>query len=287
VSNTHVSDPGIVLRTLVVDDEKLARAGLRAMLAHDPDLAVEECAGGREAVRIIRDSAGDAPVDLVFLDVRMPAMDGFDVIGAVGTDRMPVVVFTTAYSDYAIHAFEACALDYLLKPVREARLTQAVERAKAAVRQRRVGELSERLVALVSRWPETRLPAHEAEPVGAESSLPIGRVLLRSGTTSYYVDADDIDWIEADTYYARIWTGVRSHLLRQSLAQLETQLDSHQFVRVHRSAIVNVRMVREIGRVGLGKYCVRLHDGRQIPVSRDRRRALHSALRASAPPRVR
>jgi two-component system LytT family response regulator len=250
------------------------------MLATDPDLDVEECAGGREAVRIIRDSSGTAPVDLVFLDVRMPVMDGFDVIAAVGSERMPLVVFTTAYADHAIEAFEACALDYLLKPVREARLAQAVSRAKQAIRQRRVGELSERLVSLVAQWQDERHAGNTVEQPANEQSLPLRRLLLRSGATSYYVDTDDIDWIEADTYYARIWTGARSHLLRQSLSQLELVLDARQFVRVHRSAIVNVRKVREIGRAGLAKYSVRLLDGRQISLSRDRRRALHAALRA-------
>jgi two-component system LytT family response regulator len=261
-----------------VDDEKLARAGLRTMLARDPQLEVDECAGGREAVRVIRDPVA-APVDLVFLDVRMPAMDGFDVIAAVGAERMPVVVFTTAYSDYAIQAFDACALDYLLKPVRESRLAQAVARAKEAVRQRRVGTLSEQLVALLSQRPSTRSVAGEIDATDLDTSVPLRRLLLRSGATSYYIDTEDIDWIEADTYYARIWTGVRSHLLRQSLTHLEMVLDPKRFVRVHRSTIVNLGKVREIGRVGIGKYCVRLQDGRQVAMSRDRRSAVHSTLR--------
>ena len=245
-----------VMRTLIVDDEKLARSGLRAMLANDPELDVEECASGREAVQVLRDSGRDPPIEIAFLDVQMPVMNGFDVIAAVGTERMPVVVFTTAYSEHAIQAFEACALDYLLKPVREARLAQAVVRAKAEARQRRGGRPSD--------------------------ALPIRRILLRSGTTSYYIDVDDIDWIEADAYYARIWTGARSHLLRQSLAQLETTLDPRRFVRIHRSAIVNARKVRTIGRVALGKYCVRLHDGRQLPMSRDRRRDVTALILSSA-----
>lgn len=244
------------MRTLIVDDEKLARSGLRAMLSDDRDLSIEECASGREAVQAIRDPGEQTPVEIVFLDVQMPMMNGFDVIATIGVDRMPVVVFTTAYSEHAIQAFEACALDYLLKPVREARLAQAVGRAKVEVRQRRAGQPAE--------------------------ALPIRRVLLRSGTTSYYIDVDDIDWIEADTYYARIWTGARSHLLRQSLAQLETLLDPKRFVRIHRSAIVNTGKVRAIGRVALGKYCVCLHDGRQLPMSRDRRRDVTALILSSA-----
>ena len=270
--------PGGPIRTLVVDDEKLARSGLREMLAVDPELAVDECSGGREAIRILRDGS----VDVVFLDVQMPKIGGFDVIEAVGTDRMPVVVFVTAFSAYAIEAFEACALDYVVKPVREARLTQAVTRAKEAVRQRRLGTVGDQLVSLLARRPTS--PGGLAEPDVIDTTVatepgPMHRVLLRSGTKSYYVDVDDIDWIESDNYYARIWTGVRSHLLRQSLSQLEASLNARQFVRVHRSAIVNVARVGDIRQTGIGRYAVMLRDGTQVPLSRDRKRALHEALR--------
>jgi two-component system LytT family response regulator len=270
--------PGGPIRTLVVDDEKLARSGLRDMLAIDPELVVDECSGGREAIRILRDGS----VDVVFLDVQMPKIGGFDVIEAVGTDRMPVVVFVTAFSAYAIEAFEACALDYVVKPVREARLTQAVTRAKEAVRQRRLGTVGDQLVSLLARRPS--LAGGSAELDVVETTVvtepgPMRRVLLRSGTKSYYVDVDDIDWIESDNYYARIWTGVRSHLLRQSLSQLEASLNARQFVRVHRSAIVNVARVGDIRQTGIGRYAVMLRDGTQVPLSRDRKRALHEALR--------
>ncbi len=266
------------IRTLVVDDEKLARSGLRAMLAADADLVVDECPSGRDAVRIIRDGS----VDLVFLDVQMPKVGGFDVIESVGAGQMPVVVFITAYSAYAIQAFEACALDYVLKPVREARLAHAVVRAKEAVRQRRLGQAGDQLVSLLARRP---IPSNSSAEVHGDSTAimsdagPMRRVLLRSGTKSYYVDVADIDWIESDNYYARIWTGVRSHLLRQSLSQLETSLNARQFVRVHRSAIVNVSRVGDIRQTGIGRYVVVLQDGTQVPLSRDRKRALHEALR--------
>jgi len=266
------------IRTLVVDDEKLARSGLREMLAVDQELAVDECSGGREAIRLLRDGS----VDLVFLDVQMPKVGGFDVIQAVGADRMPVVVFVTAFSAYAIEAFEACALDYVVKPVREARLTQAVTRAKEAVRQRRLGTVGDQLISLLARRPALAGGSAEPDVIGtsiAPEPGPMRRVLLRSGTKSYYVDVDDIDWIESDNYYARIWTGVRSHLLRQSLSQLETSLNARQFVRVHRSAIVNVSRVGDIRQTGIGRYVVVLRDGTQVPLSRDRKRALHEALR--------
>ena len=274
----HTPWLGGPIRTLVVDDEKLARSGLRAMLAADADLVVDECPSGRDAVRIIRDGS----VDLVFLDVQMPRVGGFDVIEAVGADQMPVVVFITAYSAYAIQAFEACALDYVLKPVREARLAHAVVRAKEAVRQRRLGQVGDQLVSLLARRPipsSSSAEAHGDSTAITSDAGPMRRVLLRSGTKSYYVDVDDIDWIESDNYYARIWTGVRSHLLRQSLSQLETSLNARQFVRVHRSAIINVARVGDIRQTGIGRYVVVLRDGTQVPLSRDRKRALHEALR--------
>jgi two-component system LytT family response regulator len=267
------------LRTLVVDDEKLARVGLGAMLAADPELIVEECASGPEAIRLLR----DMPIDLVFLDVQMPKVSGFDVIAAVGSDHMPVVVFTTAYSEYAIQAFEACALDYLLKPIREPRLAQAVARAKKAVGLRRLGPVSQRVISLMARQPALQ-PTAAASACGtgphADEPSSLRRVLLRSGARSYYLDVEDIDWIESDAYYARLWTGVRFHLVRQSLRQLEVRLDRRLFVRVHRTAIVNVTQVREIRSLGLARYAVVLHDGRQVALSRERRRMLHVALAA-------
>jgi two-component system LytT family response regulator len=240
------------IRTLVVDDEQLARAGLKAMLASDRELVVEECASGRDAILMLSETA----FDLVLLDVQMPKINGFEVIEAIGSERMPVVVFTTAYGEYALQAFDACALDYVLKPIDDARLAKAVGRAKELVRRRR-------------------------EAPSVTRPVPLQRVLLRSGDASYYVDVDDIDWIESDTYYARLWTHTRSHLIRQSLTQLEAQLDPRTFVRVHRTAIVNIRRVAAIRRLGLSKYAVTLVDGRQITLSRERRRALHEALRTA------
>lgn len=266
------------IRTLVVDDEKLARTGLRAMLAVDPALAIDECSGGGDAVRLLQDGT----FDLVLLDIQMPKLNGFEIIEAVGVDRMPVTVFTTAHSEHAIAAFEACALDYLLKPIREARLARTLVRAKDAVRQRQVGRVSTQLATLLAR---VHGGGHEAPRASPEVTMdsnasPARRILLRSGQSSYYIDAADIDWIEADGYYSRIWVGVRSHLLRQSLSQLELTLDSAQFLRVHRSALVNVARVASIRKTGLARYAVRLSSGTVVPLSRERKGDLREALRS-------
>jgi len=268
------------VRTLVVDDEKLARTGLRAMLAVDPALVTDDCGTGADAVRLLRGGA----FDLVFLDIQMPKLNGFDVVDAVGVNRMPVTVFTTAYCEHAIAAFEACALDYLLKPIREARLARTLARAKDVVQQRQLGRVSNQLASLLAPIHgvgDAIAPVPRNVTVEPEDSYA-RRILLRSGQHSYYIDAADIDWIEADGYYARIWVGVRSHLLRQSLSQLELTLDPAQFVRVHRSALVNAARVTSIRKTGLARYAAQLSTGTVVPLSRERKGELHRVLRRRA-----
>jgi two-component system LytT family response regulator len=255
VTQTIIDPIARRIRVLIVDDERLARVGLRTMLAGDSQLLLQECAGGRDAARIITDE----PIDLVFLDVRMPKVGGFDVIATIEPDGRPVLVMTTAYSEHALRAFDAHVLDYLLKPLSEARLARSVLRAKEVIRQRRLGVLHDALVASPPRPP---------------------RLLVRSGPATYYVDVRDVDWIEADAYYARLWTGSRSHLVRQSLTHLEAGLDVRQFVRIHRRAIVNVARVAEIRGLGVGRYGVVLTNGTRIGLSRKRREQLQAALRA-------
>jgi two-component system LytT family response regulator len=255
------SQPAAGFRTLIVDDEATARAGLRHLLEADPELLLEEAPGGPEAVESIR--AGG--VDLVFLDIRMRGMDGFDVIRAVGVANMPVVVFTTAYSAHAIRAFDACALDYLLKPIGEERLAASVVRAKAAVTQRRIGAASEALVSLL---------AYGAIP---KQRRPPFRLLVTSGVSSFYLGADDIDWIESSDNYVRVWASGRTFLVRESMASLQTSLTEHDFVRTHRRALVNIGRVREI-RDALGRRAVVLRDGTRVPLSRSRRADVYEAL---------
>ncbi len=264
------------VRTLVVDDELFAREGLRDMLAADGDLLVGECDGGAAAVRAIE--RGD--VDLVFLDVQMGEMSGFEVIEAVGAARMPVVVFTTAYDRYALQAFEVCALDYLLKPIGEERLERAVARAKEAVNQRRLGKVSDQLAALLAyRRPSTTADHALAPAPHAPKRREPTAILVSSGTREYAVELAQVDWISSADNYARLWQGDRSHLVREPLQRLAERLEGWGFVRVHRTAIVNVGRIREIARVGVGRYIVVLHGGRRVPLSRDRRSEVQRAMR--------
>jgi two-component system LytT family response regulator len=263
-----------MIRTLVVDAARPARAGLRKMLSADPELDLFECGSGAEAIQILR--AGST--QLVLLDIQMPGVDGFGVIEAVGIERMPVIVFTTAYSVHAIRAFEACALDYLLKPIGEERLSHAIARAKAAVRQREIGAMSAQLIALLESSASSRRPA-PLPPTGY-------RFELRVGSNIVYLEATQVDWIESDDNYVRVWSAGRSHLVRETLQRLEQSLEGDGFRRVHRKALVNLARVREIRAKPMGRYAVVLHDGTTIALSRGRRATVQEALRARAAGRI-
>jgi len=239
------------LRVLVVDDEPLARRLVRALLAPDPDVSVvAECSGVAAAAAIVQ----HAP-DIVFLDVQMPEVDGFEVVEQVGAERAPVIVFVTAYGEHALRAFDVHAIDYVLKPIDDARFARALAHAKAQALARRRGEGDGRLEQLM------RDPAR----------MPNG-FLVRARDRTLVVRADEIDWIEASDYYATLHTRGQSHLLRETLSSLERRLDPARFFRVHRSAIVNLDRVREIQPLFHGDGIVVLEDGAQVRLSRARRR---------------
>jgi two-component system, LytTR family, response regulator len=228
------------LRAMIVDDEPLARRGLCQLAeAHGGVVVVAECRNGREALARLE----EAVPDVVFLDVQMPGTDGFDVLHGRGVAPMPPVVFVTAYDAHAVRAFEANALDYLLKPVTSARFAVTIARVR------------ERLA----------VPA------------PL-RLAVPTGTGSLLVDPADVDWIEADDYYSALHVGPRRHLLRESLASLAVRLRDRSFVRAHRSALVNLARVREL-RSGHGRSVLVLQDGTEVPVSRRCRRVIDDGLR--------
>jgi two-component system LytT family response regulator len=263
------------IRVVAVDDEPLALAGLRGLLTRDPEVdVVAQCDGGDEAVDVIRAMRPD----LVLLDIQMPEMDGFDVVWAVGTEQMPPVIFVTAFDRFAVRAFDVSAVDYLLKPFDDERFAVAMARAKRVVRQADRSRVAEQLAGLLSlvhsRSPQ---PEPETGPTPAEPS----RLVVRVPGRTFFVPYRTITWIEGADYCARVHVGRTSHLLRESLRSLATRLDPNQFVRIHRSAIVNVRHVREI-RVGDGtEGVVVLQDGTSLRVGRGRRSVLEAALERS------
>lgn len=247
------------LKVVVVEDQPLVRSHMADVLGRMRGIhVVAECADGAEAVETI---TAVSP-DLVFLDIEMPGMTGFDLIEAIGVDRMPAVIFVTAYDMYALKAFEVQALDYILKPTSRARLEKAVERARQRLGSVLPQGLSAHLSALLSR---------------PEVAAGRDRFAIRSGGRIVFVRHQDIDWVEACGNYAIVHVGADQHTLREPLTALEERL-GRSFARIHRGTIVNLRRVRELRTAGKGEYDVILLDGRPQRVTRRFRRSLESAL---------
>ena len=258
------------IRVVIVDDEPLARRGIRQLLAAHDDVEVAgEARDGREAVRMLRALAPD----LVFLDVQMPEMDGFAVLRRLDPDRLPAVIFVTAFDTFAVRAFDLHALDYLVKPLHEARFHQALGRARERLRSREAVELARRL---------SRLLGEEGGEGAGPPPEPPRRLVVATGGAELVLELDEIAWIEADDYYAAVHARGRRHLIRESLASLEERLAPSRFVRVHRSAIVNLAQVREVRARPGEDPAVVLHDGTRLPLSRRRRRRVDEAIRRFA-----
>jgi len=256
-------------RVVIVDDEPPARARMRTALARMAEVeVVAECGDGVEAVAVI----GERRPDVVLLDVQMPGLDGFGVVDRLDPAALPVVVFVTAYDQFALRAFEVHALDYVLKPFDRRRLLDAVERAVAQVRMRRVGEATARLSALLAE-----LPSHR--PAGGPAAGPYAaRILVPEGEGVGFVECDRVDWFEAAGNYVRLHVGTRTHLIRNTLSGLAAALDPARFVRIHRSTVVNLDRVREIQPWVGGDHLAILKDGRQLRVSRHYRTDLLKPL---------
>jgi two-component system, LytTR family, response regulator len=244
-ANLAASPAAPKIRTIIVDDEPLARSNLSVLLRLDPQIEiVRECASGAEAIGEIRCTKPD----LLFLDVQMPECDGFDVLELLGNDVPPAVVFVTAYDQYALRAFEAGALDYLLKPFDNPRFERALVRAKEKIAQGR------------------------NKPRNAE------RLVVKSAGRVWFLKISEIDWIEAADYYACLHSGTKTHLLRRSLAELEQELDPAAFCRIHRSTIVNLDRVGGLKLSEDGEYDVLLEGGTRLRLSRRYRKQLETRL---------
>ena len=231
------------MKVVIVDDEPLARQVVRMLVESDRELTIAGECSGVDAAEVI---ARERP-DILFLDIQMPEVDGFEVIERVGADTVPAVVFVTAHDDYALRAFEVHALDYLLKPFDDRRFFTALSRAKERVR---------------AKTPSTF----------------VRRFLVRTREKVLFLKSDDLEWIEAADYYVSLHTGGKSYLLRQTMAEIERQLDPAKFVRVHRSAIVNLERVREMHPLFRGDSVLVLTDGTQLRLSRARREEFERRL---------
>jgi two-component system, LytTR family, response regulator len=238
------------IRTLVVDDEPLARSNIAVLLRQDPEIEiVGECVSGLQAVKEIR----ARKPDLVFLDVQMPECDGFDVVEKLGGDLPAAVVFVTAYDQYALKAFEAGALDYLLKPFDNARFARALARAKEKL-------------------------AHTKE-----SPVRSDRLVVKGAGQITFVKISEIDWIEASDYYASLHVRSQTHLLRRRMSELERDLDQTMFCRIHRSSIVNLNRIRSLEVNKEGEYEVVLDSGTRLRLSRRHRKQLQARLGVRSP----
>jgi two-component system LytT family response regulator len=249
------------IKTLIADDEPLARERLAGLLAHEPDMeVVAQARDGEEAIAAIQDHSPD----LAFLDVQMPHMSGFDVIEAIGPDRMPLVVFVTAYDQHALKAFQVRALDYLLKPFDRERFADALQRARKQIERDETGDLGRRLMALVK---DLRKDQPRSD-----------RLVVKSGGRLFFLRTDEIDWIEAAGNYVRLHVGTSSHLLRETMNAIEGRLDPEKFFRIHRSRIVNMERIQELQPWLNGEYAVLLRTGTRLTLSRGYREKLQERL---------
>jgi len=263
------------IRALIVDDEILARRRIRNLLRGRVDFVVAgECANGHEALSAIKRRTPD----LVFLDVQMPDLDGFGVLEGLTADQLPVIVFVTAYDQYAVRAFEFHALDYLLKPFDDERFEKTLEWARAQLEQQRFRQLSERMLALLEDHQGRSESGAGKTSAAPAAPKPLSRLIVRSAGRVFFIRAEEIDWIEAEGYYARLHVGGKSHLLRETLTNLESQLDQNRFLRIHRSTIVNLERIRELQTQSHGEFTVVLNDGTQLKLSRGYRDRLTTLL---------
>jgi two-component system LytT family response regulator len=257
------------LKALIADDEPLARERLRFLLAGDDEIEIAgECRNGKEVVSALKERA----YDVLFLDIQMPGGNGFSIIEELGPARMPVTVFVTAHNHYAVKAFDVRALDYLTKPVEPARLKATLERVREKIASQRALLAQEQFKLLLSALNEG---AHEKKEY-------LKRVVVPNGAKDSFVNVDDIEWIEAADYYSCLHVGAKSLMLRETIKQLAETLDPRKFVRIHRSAIVNIAQVREILRGGRSEGWVLLANGRRLKMSKVGWDALLAATRSAS-----
>lgn len=265
------------IRTVIVDDEPVARAGMRKLLEDDPDITiVGEAGDGAEAVKAV----ARLHPDLLLLDIQMPELNGFQVLDAIGADAVPAVVFVTAYDQFAVKAFEVQALDYVLKPFEDDRFYAVIDRAKQHLRRRHDDDLAHRLAALLQTYEQRAgVPARPGDAADAPPrSGYLSRIMLKADGRVVFQPVEGIDWIESADYYSRLHVGEASHLIRESMSSLEDQLDPSRFVRIHRSAIVNVERVKEIRLDFANRPVVVLRSGTRLPLSRSRKETLERVM---------
>jgi len=242
------------IRTLIVDDEPLARDRVRRFLRDETEIEiVGECGNGAEAIEFIKKEKPE----LVFLDIQMPEKNGFDVIKSLDAKTIPTIIFVTAYDQYALQAFDASALDYLLKPFNRERFHRAVGRAREHIENKKRGNLDERIASLIA-------------DLKTEKKY-LERLVVKSVGRVFFLKIDEIDWIEAAGNYLKLHVGRESHLIRETMNAIEAKLNPDKFLRIHRSTIVNIDRIKELHPMFSGDYDVVLQNGTKITLSRNYR----------------
>jgi two-component system, LytTR family, response regulator len=285
----------MTMRVLIVDDEPIARRRISRLLKLEDDVeVVDEVGSGADAVTAIK----EMHPDLVFLDVQMPDKDGFAVVNELGAETMPAIVFVTAYNEYAVKAFDVNAIDYILKPFDPERFRSAFARARTQLEQKSSAEAGRRIKALLEEvLGEDRATALAASANGAANgnggarllapaapprARTLDRLMVKHDGRVYFVKVSDVDWFEAAGNYVRVHVGRVSHLIRETMHGIESQLDPNQFARIHRAVIVNLDRIRELQPWFAGDYIVILRDGRQLKLSRTYREALQARMHRMA-----
>ena len=262
---TREQPNGSAIRTIIADDERLARKKLRILLGSEPQVeVVAECPNGRQTVSAIRSFRPD----MLLLDIQMPDLNGFEVLSELSSDEMPQVIFTSAYDQYAIRAFETRALDYLLKPFDQDRLHAAIERASVEIRKSKDQEFTNRVLELLSSVNSAKKAIPEFED----------RLAIRTNGRVVFLNLDEIHWVEAAANYVRLNTGKDSYLFRETISRISERLNPVDFVRIHRSMIVNARRIKELIPVNSGEYVVILNSGKELSCSRGYRANLQHLI---------
>ena len=257
---------GKLIRVVIADDERLARQKIRTLLESEPNISVvAECQDGRQTVSAINCFRPD----LLLLDIQMPDLDGFQVLNEIPAQELPAVIFTSAYDQYAIRAFEAHALDYLLKPFDRERLHNAIQRARTDLFKSENGDITHKLLELLS---------HIKSGASAASADSQNRLVIRAKGRVIFLDLEEIDWVEAAANYVRLNVGKESYLLRETISRTSERLDPNDFIRIHRSTIVNVRKIKELIPVNSGEYVVVLKSGKELSCSRGYRALLQRII---------
>jgi two-component system, LytTR family, response regulator len=252
------------IRAAIVDDEDLGRRKISRMLKEDSEVAiVGEYAGGEGAIKALRETRPE----LLFLDIKMPEIDGFALLREISSAFTPIVIFVTAFDQHALQAFQVHALDYLLKPFDRERFQDAMRRAKEQVLQKRNGSINQKLIELLSESNHTASP-----------QVPRERIMVKSAGRISFLKADEIDWIEAQGDYVRLYAQGRKFLIREKIGEMEQQFSNDRFIRIHRSTIVNVERIKEMQPLFYGEYAVILNDGTRLTLSRSFREKVFTRL---------